>query len=320
MPADLATLALPAWLAWDPLLPYFTAVFLLTLGVSIAIKKAPPRANGLDKIILCGPVFIAMPMAVFGTEHSLAATSIGRIIPAWIPAHLFWVYLVGTFLILGGLSIVVQKCAGLSAGLAGVMFLLFEVLMHIPRAVAAPHDRFSWILAVRDWSFGLGLLAFAATKTEEWRTTGTHWLISVARVGLGMAVMFYAVEQFLHPEFVPGIPLKRLTPTWIPLHLFWSYLTGLVYIVGGACLIMNKKVRVAATWIGLGVLFLVIVVYVPIMIQSASDIGNGLNYPIDTLMLSGAALCLAGSRREEVVTASASVRSGSSAGVLSVIT
>jgi len=82
-----AVWALPVWFSWDPCLPYLTAVLLLAFGLSIAIKKAPPQASGLDKIILCGPVFIAMPMAVFGTEHYLDPTGVGRAIPAWIPAH-----------------------------------------------------------------------------------------------------------------------------------------------------------------------------------------------------------------------------------------
>jgi uncharacterized membrane protein len=144
--------ALPAWF-WNPLLSYVIAVLLLVVGVSIAIQKAPPRANWLNKIILCGPVFIAMPMVVFGMDHYLFPAEIGRIIPAWIPAHTFWVYFVGTCLILGGLSIVFQKYAGLAAGLFGVMLLCFEVLMNIPAVVAVPHDRITWSLTVREFSF-----------------------------------------------------------------------------------------------------------------------------------------------------------------------
>jgi hypothetical protein len=55
-----------------------TAVLLLAIGLSIAIKKAPPQANRLDRIILCGSVFIALPMAVFGTEHCLDPTAVGN--------------------------------------------------------------------------------------------------------------------------------------------------------------------------------------------------------------------------------------------------
>ena len=115
--ANLAAWALPVWFAWDPLLCYFAAVFLLAVGVMIALKNAPPQVHGLDKVILCGPVFIAMPMAVFATEHFLDPPGVGRQIPAWIPAHVFWVYLVGPCMTLGALGIVFQKDAGLAAGL-----------------------------------------------------------------------------------------------------------------------------------------------------------------------------------------------------------
>jgi len=86
--------ALPTWFSWNPLLSYFTAVVLLVIGVSIVIKKAPPQTNWQETIVLCGPVFIAMPMALFGLDHYFFPAGVGRIIPAWIPAHTFWVYFV----------------------------------------------------------------------------------------------------------------------------------------------------------------------------------------------------------------------------------
>jgi uncharacterized membrane protein len=284
--------ALPAWFSWNPLLPYATAVLLLTFGLSKAIKKAPPQANWLDKIILCGPVFIAMPMVLFGLDHYLFPVETGLIIPAWIPAHAFWVYFVGTCLILGGLSIVFQKYAGLSAGLFGVMLLCFEALMNIPAVVAFPHKRIIWSLAVREFSFSWGALSFAAMHTQEWRTKGTHWLISVARIVLGIALIFFAVEYFIHPELLPGVPLRQLTPNFIPGHLLWGYLTSAVYVVAGVCLLINKKVRLAARGAGLFVFFAVIFFCVPFMLQYASDVGKGLNVPADTLVLSGGMLCL----------------------------
>jgi hypothetical protein len=71
-----------------------------------------------------------------------------------------------------------------------------------------------------------------------------------------------------------------------------------VYVNAGVCLLINKRVRLAATWIGLFVFFAVFIFYVPIMVQHGSDIASGLNVFVDTPLLSGAALCVAGSRRE----------------------
>jgi hypothetical protein len=64
-------------------------------------------------------------------------------------------------------------------------------------------------------------------------------------------------------------------------------------VIVGIFLLINKNVRLAAASIGLFVRCAVIVFCVPIMVQHGSDIGSGLNVPVDTLLLSGAALCLA---------------------------
>ena len=293
------SLALPAWFSWNPVLPYVTAVLLLVVGVSLAITKAPPQANWLDKVVLSGPVFIGVPMVLFGLDHYFFPVAIGQIIPAWIPAHTFWVYFVGTCLLLGGLSIVLQTYAWLSAGLFGVMLLCFEALMNIPAVAAEPHSRMIWSLCVREFSFGWGALSFAARHTQEWRTKGTHWLITVARNVLGIALSFFGVAYLLHPKLLPGVPLEQLTPNFIPAHSLWGYLTSVVYIVAGVCILLNKKAHLAAKWAGLFVLFTVILFCVPYMLQFPSDIGKGLNVPADTLVLSGAILCLAGSLREK---------------------
>jgi uncharacterized membrane protein len=171
--------------------------------------------------------------------------------------------------------------------------------MNIPAVVSAPHTRITWLLTVREFSFSWGALSFAAMHTQEWRTKGTHWVIFVARMVLGIALVFFGVEYFLRPELLPGVPLEQLTPSFIPAHLLWGYLTGVVYVLAGVCLLLKKKVHAAAAWAGLFVLFTVIFFCVPYMFQYVSDIGKGLNVPADTLVLSGAILCLAGSLREK---------------------
>jgi uncharacterized membrane protein len=87
--------------------------------------------------------------------------------------------------------------------------------------------------------------------------------------------------------------LGKITPTWIPLRLFWAYLAGVVLLITGASLLLNKKSRLAATILGLTILLIVVVIYLPIELSIPSDIGNGLNYIADTLMFSGAVLLLA---------------------------
>jgi hypothetical protein len=111
-----------------------------------------------------------------------------------------------------------------------------------------------------------------------------------------VALTFFGVEQFLHPELAPGVPLLRLTPLWIPAHLLWSYLSAAVLVVAGISLLINRRVRLTATCVGLVTLLLTLLIYVPIVFSNPADIGNGLNYLADTLLLSGTALALAGAQ------------------------
>jgi hypothetical protein len=55
----------------------------------------------------------------------------------------------------------------------------------------------------------------------------------------------------------------------------------------------------AATWLGIVILLLVVVLYLPIVVGSPSDIGNGLNYLMDTLLLSGSVLAFAQTQRRD---------------------
>ena len=307
-------IALPVWFRWDVCLPYFTTVVLLPVGLTMALRAAPTKATWFDRLILCGPVFIAMPMVMFGTEHFLDPSGVASIIPAWIPAHLFWAYLVGTGLVLGGLSILLQKHVWLSAGLFGVMLLGFEVLMHIPRAIAAPGNEFAWRLACRDLSFGWGALAYAATYSESWRATGKHWVITLARLFIGVILLFGAVEYFLHPELLPGVPLRQRTPDFIPGHLLWGYLNSMVFAAGGLSLLLNRKTRLATGWVGLFVLLVTVFLCVPYMLPHWSDIGRGLNVPVDTLLMCGALFCLAGSLPDPYAVAAESAATTAAAG------
>jgi ABC-type spermidine/putrescine transport system permease subunit II len=56
---------------------------------------------------------------------------------------------------------------------------------------------------------------------------------------------------------------------------------------------VNKKARLAATYLGIMILLVVLFVYLPILVANASSIAEGLNYFVDTLAFSGAALVLA---------------------------
>jgi uncharacterized membrane protein len=282
----------PFGLPSDVLWAYVCACLLLLIGLIKISKDELPHERGLGKILPFGGLFLAIPMAVFGTEHLTDTAGIATIVPRWMPAHTFWVYLVGIALIAAALSITTKIQARPAAMLLGLMFCCFVLLIHIPNIVAQPGNRFLWAVGLRDIAFGGGAFAFAESQIRARSNGSVRGLLTLARFFLGVPALFFGVEHFLHPTSALGVPLEKVTPEWIPGRLLWAYLAGAVLIASGARIVANKKTREAATYLGIMILLLVLFVYLPLLIASPNDLVS-LNYFFDTLAFSGAALALA---------------------------
>jgi uncharacterized membrane protein YphA (DoxX/SURF4 family) len=292
----MAVLVIPHLVIWS-----YSAFFLvLALGlISIFVRGDWQKARGFDKLILFGPLFYAAPIAAFGTEHFTVTEAIASIIPAWIPWHQFWAYFVGACLLAAALALVTRIQARLAALLLGLTFFLFVALMHFPNWLQDPHNRFALTVALRELSFSGGALALAASLTPSGQDRAKQLLTNIARYLVAIPVLFFSFEQSLHGNYVPGIPLNRLTPTYIYGHAIWTYVAAAVYAVAGILLLIDKKTRASATWLGLTVLLIEVAVYVPIGVVDRASLSTGLNYVADTLMFCGALLLLAGAMPRE---------------------
>ena len=267
----------------------------LAIGLVGLVRRGDWRkVRGLDTLILFGPLFYAAPLAAFGTEHFTQTRSIASIVPAWIPWHQFWAYFVGTCFVAAAFSLVTRIQARLAAALLALTFFLFVVLMDAPAWAHNPRDPFALTLALRELSFSGGALALAASLDERWRDHGKSAFATIARYFVAVPVLFFSIVQFLHADHVPSIPLRPLTPAYIYGRTVWTYLAAVAYAVTGTLLLAGRRTRAAATWLGLTVLFVELVVYVPIGIVERASLARGLNFAADTLMYCGAVLLLAG--------------------------
>jgi uncharacterized membrane protein len=274
----------------------FAGLLYLVAGLFI-LRKEIGAARGWDKLITLGGVFIAAPLAVFATEHFCDARVLQNMVPSWMPAHLFWAYFVGCALLATATSLTVRKFVRVSSTLLGWMFFLFVCMIHIPNVLVDPKDRFAWAVALRDLSFAGGAWALAGLHGRASSPQQSEWMILFGRIVVAIAVIFFAVEHFLHPEFAPGVPLEKMTPSWVPFRSVWGYLAGAILLAAGIGLALNKKARIAAAWIGALMTVLTLFLYLPILILlhggSTPEIGEALNYVADTLLFGGAALVLA---------------------------
>jgi len=295
-PALFALVAFPKPVIWADCV--FALVFAIGV-ITLFLRGDWQKAKGFDRLILFGPIFYAAPLAAFGTEHFTLTNVIASLVPPWIPWHHFWALFVGACFIAGPLSLVTKIQARLSASLLSLTFFLFVVLMDAPALVQDPRDRFTLALTLRELSFSGGAMALAASLTDEWRERGTHIFATIARYFIAVPVLYYSLEQFLHGDHVPGIPLELVTPKYVFGRSIWTYLTAVVYLLAGVPLLLGKKTRAAATWVGFAVLFGILVVYMPMAAVERASLDNGVNFPFDTLMYAGAVLMLAGAMPRE---------------------
>jgi uncharacterized membrane protein YphA (DoxX/SURF4 family) len=271
-------------------------LFMLALW---AARADIAQARGFDKIVALSNLCFAAPLAVFGALHLAAAKGLMTMVPPYMPWRLFWAYFFGFALLSASLSIATKVQVRWSGLLFGIAMFLFVAMLDIPGSVANPRDRFGWILTLREMLFGGGgwILAGNAMRGQGQRQGGSK-LITVGRVIIGIAAIFYGIENSLHTANVPGVPLEKLMPTWIPAHLLIGWLTGAILVVAGVCILLNKKTRMAATYLGTWIVLLVVFIYGPILIAALANPGTdvkveGINYFFDTLLFAGAILALA---------------------------
>jgi uncharacterized membrane protein len=273
--------------------PFVSCAILSVIGITKILRDDLPKEHGIGKLMPFGRLFFAIPMGVFGTDHLADAVNIAKIVPRWMPWHMFWTYFVGVALIAASLSIILKIQARLAAILLGCMFLLFIAMMDI-HALRVTHgsSRF-WALTLRDLTFSGGAFAVAACQCKRTASSGASWLVIPSRFFVGISTIFFGVQHFLHRTMEPGFPLGEITPAWVPGNIFWVYLTGSALIFCGACLVTNIKARAAAIYLGIVILLIVLFIYFPVTIAKPSDLDTGLNALLDTLALSGTALVLA---------------------------
>jgi uncharacterized membrane protein len=289
-----------------------TAVAMCSAGIALfligvlAAKKEITEARGLDKIVALSNLCFAIPLAVFGALHLFGPRFVMNIVPLYMPWRMFWVYAVGCALIAASLSIATKIGVRWSGLLFGIMMFLFVAMIHLPGALRT-HDRIIWTIVFREMSFGGAGWILAGNAVDGWRGRGKSTLITVGRVLITMAVIFFGIEHFLHATGLPGVPLKKEMPAWIPGRVVIDYVTGAALLVVGGSVLLTRKTRTVATCLGGWLLLMVLVIYGPVLIAALSQPGiavkvEGINYFADTLLFAGAILALASATpRSDVV-------------------
>jgi len=83
----------------------------------------------------------------------------------------------------------------------------------------------------------------------------THLLPS-AGIVFGIPWIVFGIQHFMYADFVSG-----LVPAYMPVRIFWAYLTGVAMIAAGISFIIRRQVRLAAFLLGCMLLLFILMLH-----------------------------------------------------------
>ena len=149
------------------------AAFVLATLLPADRSTTLPKALSNQNLIFIGRIIFGFSMVIFGWQHFMYAAFLATLVPAWLPAHLFWIYFTGVGMIVAGVAIGLDKF-GISASLGlALMFGLWVLVLHGPRVAAQPHNGDEICSLFVALAFCGASLIFAAALTPSANSAAT---------------------------------------------------------------------------------------------------------------------------------------------------
>jgi uncharacterized membrane protein len=121
---------------------------ILVAGLNTDRERDPageaPSANSIRMLRPVARVLLGGAFILCGVQHFVYERSVAALVPAWIPAHVFWSRFAGVALIAAGVGVWIWQTVRLAALLSGTMIFIWFLILHIPRALNAPGNWDEW--------------------------------------------------------------------------------------------------------------------------------------------------------------------------------
>jgi len=109
-------------------------------------------------------VIFAIPFAVFGVMHLMAADKMQGMVPSYVPGGIIWVYITGALLILGAAGFIINKSVQLAGYLLGGLMLLFILTIHLPVVMGGDQNGMGSLL--KDLALMAGALYIGSSSSK----------------------------------------------------------------------------------------------------------------------------------------------------------
>ena len=182
--------------------------------------------------------------------------------------------------IAGGAALLFPRTARSGAIVLGFTFVLFG-LGAVAGIVLAPTTYAQYGNFFEKFCILCGALAvYAATEASTGRSA---MLGRIARFGLGLCAISFAVSQIVYLQFTAS-----LVPKWIPPNqVFWANTTTVAFLVAALAILINRQARLALRLMALMLGLFGVLVWIPQIIAHPAALANWSEFA-DTFLIAGA--------------------------------
>ncbi|HET7085920.1 MAG TPA: DoxX family membrane protein [Rhizomicrobium sp.] len=213
-------------------------------------------------------------MRIIGIGHLLFALSVAGLgllslgsgdfalnwqpVPKDIPAREALAYLSGAVLLLGGLGLIVKASAKLAAWVLTFDFLLWLVLLQLPKLATGWSHAVSWLGFGETSLFVTGAWALLASLKDDGTQDSATAKLRLARLLFGIATPLIGLSHFVY--------LKQtvdLVPAYLPHREVFAWFTGAGHIAAGLAVLLGLLPRLAARLEGIMMSLFALMVWAP---------------------------------------------------------
>lgn len=219
----------------------------------------------MKKLTGMGPLFYALAIAGFGLTQLVTQNFLTGLfpVPPTLPLRTFLVNLSGIIFLIAAAGLFFLGRKYLAAALAGALFFLFFLFLHLPKLLGDIYNAAEWSPPFEDLMLGSGAFMIAAylintgTGDAKWNKP-LNIMGTISQYLFAVSLVVFAVLHIKYNDYI-----QTLIPAWMPGHVFLSYVVIAAYLLSALSFFTGLKLPLASGLLGIMFLLWVLLLHAP---------------------------------------------------------